>query len=214
MVSRATASGDVEAARGTIRAALRFSLLVLLAISAPIAGAADGVMTLAYPPEYSIGAPALGILVFAMAAFALFVIAATILSSAGSPGLAAAIAGAALVVGVVGNRMLVVREGIGGSSLAALAVGTTLGTTLALVASALAVYVRFRAFIAIPTAIRALLAAAVAFVVAHFVPHAGKLGALTALVAGFLAFVAAAIATGEIGKKDLTQVRAMLGGRS
>jgi hypothetical protein len=61
------------------------------------------------------------------------------------------------------------------------------------------------------TAIRALLAAGVAFVVAHFVPHAGKLGALLALIVGFVAFVAAAVLTGEIGKADLAQVRTMLG---
>ena len=47
MVSRALASNDEDAARRTIQGALRFSMLALLAIACPIAGASDGVMRIA-----------------------------------------------------------------------------------------------------------------------------------------------------------------------
>jgi O-antigen/teichoic acid export membrane protein len=145
-----------------------------------------------------------------MAAFALFVIAATILSSAGKPGLAAAIAGVSLVVVVVADRAALVRAGVGDGALAALAAGTATGTVVALVAAAVAVYVRFRTFVGWLTTLRALAAAGVAFAVASVVPHATKVGSLLALVIGFFAFLAIAIALGEIGKEELEKARSML----
>ena len=57
-----------------------------IAIAAPVSGAADGVLRLAYQPEYLAGSQALSVLAPGMACFALFVIGATILSGAGMPG--------------------------------------------------------------------------------------------------------------------------------
>ena len=80
MVSQATSSGDLQATRDIIRAAMRFSLLVLLAIATPIAGAARGVLLIAYKSEYLVASDALSVLALGLVCFALFVIAATILS--------------------------------------------------------------------------------------------------------------------------------------
>lgn len=207
MVSKATTLGDEEAARTTIRGALRFSLLVLLALAAPIAGAADGVLRIAYPEEYLVGAPALGVLVFGMVAFALFVIAATILSGAGQPALAAGIAALALAVVVGAGRALVLATGPGTDALPALAWGTTAGTTLALLLAGAAVYRRFGAFLPWKTVVRAAIAGAAGILVARYVPHATAVGALLALVAGGLTYVATLALVGELGKKDLEVVR-------
>ena len=47
--------------RRYIRGAMRFSLLVLLAIAAPISGAAEGVMHIVYPGAYLAGSAALSV---------------------------------------------------------------------------------------------------------------------------------------------------------
>jgi len=210
MISRATAAGDGEAARRTIRGSMRFSLLLLLSVAAPVAGAADGVMRVAYPEEYLAGAPALGILVFGLVAFALFVIAATVLSSSGRPGLAAAIAAVALVVVVVANWVFIHEAGAGGAVLVAAASATTLGTTVACLLAGAAVFVRFRALIPLPTVVRGMLAGAIGFAAAHHVPHETRLMAVAALAAGFFAFALALLALREVRGEDLRTARSIL----
>ncbi|NOY90080.1 MAG: oligosaccharide flippase family protein [Deltaproteobacteria bacterium] len=211
MVSKAMAAGDHEQVRATIRGAMRFSLLTLLAVAAPIAGAADGVIRVAYPEAYLAGAPALGVLVFGIAAFALFVISATVLSSAGKPGLAAIIAGVSLVIVVVANRVLVMRTNGGEAALPAAALGTSIGTFTALLLAGSAVFVRFKTFIAPSTALRGALAAAAAYAAAHFVPHASRLSAIGALAVGFFVFLAALAILREISKQDIAAARKILG---
>ena len=113
---------------------MRFSLIVLLAIAAPVSGAAAGVMRIAYPDAYLAGADALAVLSLGMVCFALFVIGATILSGAGRPGLSAAIAAIAVALVVAGNLGLLHLTGVGPHTLRAAATGTSLGMAFALVA--------------------------------------------------------------------------------
>ncbi|MCA9530882.1 MAG: oligosaccharide flippase family protein [Myxococcales bacterium] len=213
MISRATASGDLAAARQTIRAAVRLATLLLVALAAPIAGAADGVMRIAYPEEYLAGGPALGILIFGIVAFSLFVIAATVLSSSGRPTVAATIAFIGMCAVVVGDRVLVVQTGLGGHPLVALATGTSAGMALALLLAGGAVFVRFRTFIPAATALRCVLAGAVALGVAREVPHGTRLLALVALALGFFAYVVALVVLRELRRSDLDAIRGVLGRR-
>jgi stage V sporulation protein B len=211
MVSQATSAGDSETTRRTIRGAMRFSLLVLLAIATPIAGAAGGVMLIAYPAEYVSGAAALSVLSIGLVCFALFVIAATVLSGAGRPGLAAAIAGVTVVIVIVGNIVLVRHVGLGDRTLIAAASATSLGTAFALVAVGTAVYLRFGAFIPVITIARALLAASVGFGSAHFMPSSSRVQGLAALIVGGVAYLLTLIATREIGTHELAAIRKVVG---
>ncbi len=211
MISRATDSGDVETAKATIRQALRLALIVLLAIAGPVAGAADGVLRIAYTEEYVVGSQALSILVFGVVAFALFVICATVLSSAGRPSLAAIVAGTSAVVVVVAGRFLIVSSGGGEASLRAVAWGTTIGMGVAFVLAAAIVAFRFKTLIAPLTGVRALVATAVGWCVAHYVPHGSRLMALVALAAGFFAFLLTLVATRELRREDLGAIRSALG---
>ena len=210
MVSQALSLGDEDTARGYIRAALRFSLLVLLAVAAPFAGAAPAVMRLVYPEAYVAGAPALAVLALAMVAFSLFVIAATVMTGAGRPGLAAAVASLAVVVVLIGNLGLVRYIGVGEHTLLAAASGTALGTATALIAMGVAVYRRFGAFLAPSTALRALLAGAAAFAVAAALPHQTRVQGLLALAAGAISYLAALYLSREITRSDLETVLNML----
>jgi stage V sporulation protein B len=206
MVSEATSLGREDHARTYIRGALRFSLLVLLAIAAPIAGASDSVLRLVYPSSYLAGGSALAILSVGMVCFALFVIGATIMSGAGRPGVSATIASVAVVVVLVANVAFVRWVGVGDRTLLAAASGTTLGTVLALAAIAVAVYLRFRTFIPVLTTARSLAAAAVGFGVARVLVGQSKLSALLALTVGGLAYLLVLIATRELGRPELQAI--------
>jgi stage V sporulation protein B len=206
MVSEATSLGREDHARSYIQGALRFSLLVLLAIAAPIAGAAESVLRLVYPASYLAGGPALAVLSIGMVCFALFVIGATIMSGAGRPGVAATIASVAVVIVLGANIAFVRWAGVGEHTLVAAASGTTLGCVVALVAIGVAVYLRFGAFIAPLSAARMLVAAACGFGVARALVGQSKLAALLALVAGGVCYVVVLIVTRELGRAELEAV--------
>lgn len=207
MISKATSIGDREAARTTIQHAMRLSLLLLLLAAAPTSGAATGVMQLAFPPEYLAGAPALAILVFGVAAFALFAVAATAISGAGQPSLAAMIAGVSLLAVVVANRWLVMRAGLGERTLEAAATGTTVGMFVALVLSAWVIHRLFGVFIPVATWIRAGLSAGAGYATAAATPHHSPLMALVALAVGFTCAVAVLVVTRELTGEDWRALR-------
>lgn len=211
MISKATSLGDVESARSTIRGALRFSLLMLLAIAAPIAGAADGVILIAFPADYvALSGPALRILVMGMVAFSLFVIGATILSGAGRPAIAAGVAAVSVAVVVVANRTMVMAVGIGDATLETAATATTIGTCVGCALASVIVWVRFKALVPPATVIRAALAGAAAFATAWYVPHGSRVAALGALVAGALVYGLVLVVTGELGREDLAAVKKVI----
>ncbi len=207
MISKATSLGNQDAARSTIQHAMRLSLLLLLSVAAPISGAAEGVVRLAYPADYVAGAPALAILIFGIAAFALFAVAATAISGAGQPSLAAGIAGVSLLAVIVANRFLILWAGLGARTLGAAATGTAIGMAVALVGSALAVRYLFGVFIPVLTWIRAALAAIVGYAVAAAVPHASPALALVALALGFAAMLVILVFTRELSADDWRALR-------
>lgn len=207
MISEALSLGDECAAASYIRTALRFSLLVLLALAAPMAGASQGVMRLVYPAAYAQGAPALAILAVAMVFFALFVLGATIMTGAGKPALAAGIALIAVGFVVGGNLGFVHYVGVGDRTLMAAAAGTSLGTLVAVVAIGYSVYARFGTFIPLPTALRCTVAALAGCAVAHLTDGEGKLRTLLALGAGAAVYGAVLFVLRELTSADLVVLK-------
>jgi stage V sporulation protein B len=210
MVSQAVALGEIEQTRRYIRTAMRFSLLVLFAVAAPVSGAAAGVMRIAYPDVYLAGSGALCILALGMVFFAMFVIAATVLSSAGKPGISAAIAFAAVLIVVGANLGLVRAVGIGDRTLIAAATGTSLGTSFAFFAVAIVIYRRFGALIAPMNAVRIVVAAFVGFTTAYLIPHTNVFFALVALGVGGLTYLVTLAVTKELGADELVAIQRVL----
>jgi len=202
LISRATSLGNRDAARTTIQHAMRLSLLLLLLVAAPTSGAAEGVMRIAYPSEYAAGASALAILVFGIVAFALFAVAATAISGAGKPTVAATIAAVSLAAVVVANRALLLRVGLGTNTLEAAATGTSIGMCIAVVLSAGVLYRQFGVFIPVLTWVRAGAAAAAGFLVARALPDDSAALAVGALAAGFLAVLVVLVVTREVDAED------------
>jgi stage V sporulation protein B len=206
LVSRATASGDVDAAKEHIRAALRFSVIVLFALASPLSGGAEALIRFAYGAKFLPGAPTLSILVFGQLSLALFVIVATILSGAGRPGLSALIGLLALCVMLGSNRLFVRMAGVGDTTLSAAALATSLGPLLALVLSTVALLKLFGVGLPLLTLLRCAVAAAAGFGVARLVPQQHALLAPVALAAGGIAYLLALLASGELKRDDLTRV--------
>src|SRR5690606_28379213 len=136
------------------------SLIVLLAMAAPIAGASDGVMRVAYDEVYLAGAPALALLSPGLVPFSLFAIGAAILAGAGRARTAAAIAALALVAVVLANTIAVRAAPDGETALVAAALATSVAATLALPAVGAAIHRLYGAFVAPRTVVRALVAGA------------------------------------------------------
>ena len=164
-------------------------------------------MRIAYPAEYVVGASALSILVFGVCAFALFAVAATAISGAGKPSVAALIAGVSLVTVIVANRALLMRAGLGERTLEAAATGTSIGMCVALVLSAWVLYRQFGVFIPMLTWARATLAAFAGFAAARAVPHDSIVLAVLALAVGFVASLAVLVVTRELGADDWQALR-------
>ena len=209
-VSRATAQGRDDEARAAVRTTFRFALIALLAIAAPVAGAASGVLRIAYPEPYLAGADALTVLAFAMVAMALFSLCATVLGGAGQPARAALVAALSLTVLVVAVRAGITAAGPELPALEATAWGTFAGTTTAFLLAAGLVIARFGTLMPATTLLRVAPAAAAAALVAHAVPHASLVTALLALMAGFIAYGVVLVLLRELGPADFEAVRGAL----
>jgi stage V sporulation protein B len=205
LVSRATAAGDLDAARTHIRGALRFSILVLFGLAAPLGGGAEALVRLAFP-KYLAGAEALGVLWVGQLALALFVIIATILSGAGRPGVTVFIGATGLAITLGLNRLLVQWVGIGPYTLRAAALATSLGTLSALLVAAFALRKLLGTGLPLLTLARAALGGAAAFAAARLVPQHSGLIAPVVLIAGVLVYGGVLVATGELGRADLERV--------
>jgi stage V sporulation protein B len=203
LVSRATASGDIQTARVHIDSALRFSAIVLFALAAPISGAADSLIRLAYGQAFLAGAETLRILVFGEVGLALFVIIATILSGGGKPSASAWSGLVGLVIVIVANRVLVRAVGLNDGVLSIAALATSLGPLAALIVSSIALRASLGVWPPVLTFARCALSAVAGYYGAHAVPQLSAWMAPLAMIAGALAYFAALFASRELKPADL-----------
>jgi stage V sporulation protein B len=210
LVSRATASGDLQTARTHIDSALRFSAIALFGMAAPISGAAEGLMRMAYGTTFLGGAETLRVLVFGEVGLALFVIIATILSGAGKPAASATSGLIALLVVLFGNRMLVKANGLGDGVLGVAAFATSLGPLAALVTSSYALKVILGVLPPLGSFARCALASVAGYYVARLVPQGSGLMAPVAMIAGGLAYLLALVLLRELGRADVDFVAGAL----
>ena len=145
------------------------------------------------------------VLVFGQVALALFVIVATVLTSAGRPMLSALIGAVALVIVLAANRAFVRWAGLGEHLLGAAALATSLGTVTALALSTFVMHRLLGAGLPLLSLARCALAAGAAYWVARQLPPTPKLSPVVLIVSG-LVYLAGCFATGELSKADLQAV--------
>jgi stage V sporulation protein B len=210
LVSRATASGDLQTARTHIDAALRFSAIALFGMAAPLSGGAEGLMRMAYGTTFLGGAETLRVLVFGEVGLALFVIIATILSGAGKPAASASSGLIALLVVLFGNRLLVRANGLGDGVLGSAAFATSLGPLAALVTSSFALRAILGVLPPLWSFARCALASVAGYYVARLVPQGSGLMAPVAMLAGGGAYLLALVLLRELGRADFELVAGAL----
>lgn len=203
-VSEAVARGELARVAGLISRSLRLTIIVL--VPGVILGAAfaEPVVRILYSSEYSPAAAPFSILLVAMGLLAVYFVLANIISGAGKPGIALAIALAGLGVSLVAGLTLIPRLGLAGASLA-----TVLAAfTAASVASAY-VLRQFKALISPKTVLRIGIAAlplTLAFLL-NTQPLQVLLLATGILSLAYLGFLAA---TREVTTEDWREIRRMI----
>ncbi len=207
LISKAVAEGNKNRARSYIQNSLRISFLFLLAVSAPISAAAEGVIRVAYPETFAVSAAPLEVLVFGLAAFAMFVISATIVTSAGSPGRAstAALVGVILVIGL--NLWLVPQSELGASTLVRAAWATSIGMGSAWLVSIAFVWHRFSTYLPLTTWVRGGAGAAAAWFCADWLAGTSFVQTLIAGSAGVSTFILVLVVSGELRRTELAKIQ-------
>ncbi len=171
-------------------------------------------LSLAFGPDDAAqGADVLRVMVLGQGAFAMLGIAMTVLTSVGREGLAAIVtAGAVLAVGV-SCWLAVPSAPFGHDQLLRTAQAAAGALALSLAVGAALVRAVTGAFVPAKTALRVGLAVGACVAIGVFTPRFGKL--VTPVVAALLGafYLAALLALRELGKSDLSMIKALRGGR-
>ena len=210
LVARSTFEGDPEVTRNYIRITLRYTLVAAAAIAVVMAANPADVLGLVYAPDFvEHGSIALPFLALGNVAFSLIAVTGSILNGAGRARIAILVAGATLVVAIVGNYVAL-SYAAGGDHVLAVAAGVTGGAMLvgALVCGAVLVR-QFGAFVPVRSVVRVAVATAVAMAVGRVVPLHGKLMTLVEAALVVVVFVGVLVATRELGARDVDAIKAV-----
>lgn len=215
IVAHASSTGEQAEARETVRAALRFSLLFVLGLLAPLAGASHAAVRLAFPAEYEAAQAIVPVLALAQVFFAMGVIHATVLVGRGR--LWRTLAQVAIGLGVAVAGQLVAWRLAPDALPIATAVATAIGSAVFAGLTAYAVRADLGASLAPLVVVRAVLAAAVAVgvgvAISQAMPGLGRVAGLGVLVAAGLAYLATLAVSRELGATELALVRRVVGRR-
>jgi stage V sporulation protein B len=192
--------------RGSRIGAIVCGLMVTVIVAMP-----ESLIRLAYDADIAAaGGPALRVLVLGQAAFAMLGLATTILVSLGRERPAMTLTAIALALLVTGCLVLVPNASFGHGQIMAAATAAASALGLSLVLGVVVARKTAGAFVPLKTALRVGLCVASAAVLGLYLPRFGKLVTLVVAPAIALAYVAALVVTGEIGKSDLALVLAIV----
>ena len=195
-ISRALSENNIEKARKYISKSIRYSLLVLMPLSALVAALAEQILGLLYPAYYQQAALTLGILIFASSFLAIFTTLNAIIVGSGKPILQ--LSTVSLMVGllVILNIILIPIYGIVGSALASL-----ISSALAVLIDSIHAYRHFGMFLDFFSVFRITLGSIGLFLLAHYWHYSGWLLIPYFVFVGLL-YLGFMIMIGEITGKD------------
>jgi stage V sporulation protein B len=207
MLARAKAEGGGERVADLVRRGCRIGAIVCGMLVVVVLVMPGSLIKFAYGPEVAMrGMGTLRILALGQAAFAMLGLSTTVLVSLGRERTAMTITAVALTLLAATCAIVIPSAPFGAAQLDATATATTTALVLALVVGVISVRRIAGAFMPWKTAVRVGLCVAGAFVVGGVTPMFSKL--LTPVVATgvVLAYFAALVVTGELGKDDLALV--------
>jgi stage V sporulation protein B len=179
MVSRSTFDEDHAATRGYIAQTMRYSLIFSVALAVTLSSTAHGILQVPYGLKAAgTGAAALTVLALGQVFFSLFTIGGTILNGAGRTLVATILCGATLATAVVLDYLAIPRAGVD-TQRVLLWVASSQSVAFVVGFALVGVALRriFGAFLPPATALRVIVAAAVAWGAGRFLPgpRGGKL---------------------------------------
>jgi O-antigen/teichoic acid export membrane protein len=170
-------------------------------------------LTTIYPIAYGQGATALPILVGGVVFLSLLGVSGAIINASGSPGVAATLVAAAVVVGGVAAFVLVPAAPAGPRMLEAAALATSIGNAAGFLGAFIYLRRRFGPITPVATVVRVAIAGTAVTVAGKFAPVAGKLVTIGMLAALGAAFIIILIVLGEFGAQDRASFKRILGRR-
>lgn len=181
-IAAALAVGDRDTARRTLQGAMRFMLVVLLGLCAPIAANAGAVMVLLFTAEYGDGGPVLAILVFAQGlCMTVLLTLCNVLFGGGRTAAAATLALGLIPFQLAITAVLVLQLGATGAAL-----GTLVGACAGVAAAAILVHRMLGSLLEPSIVARTVLAAVVAAVASRLVATEGWMLLLDLALSGLL----------------------------
>lgn len=211
VVAHARQANDPDAAKRATEGALRFTLLALIAMEAPLVAGGASAMRLLLPDAFAEGADALPVLALGQIAFALFALAATVLAGAGEMRRAttAAVIGLCAMLGA--GSLGVFAVGIEGPVRVAAAAGSAVGAVVALGSALRSVKLALGARFPFLSLVRGLFAGVLAAAAGSAVVGDGVVRIALAVVTAIAVYVALLALTRELGRGDLAMLRRVLG---
>jgi stage V sporulation protein B len=204
LISRSTFQQDRAATTRYIHTTMRYSLVFATAIAVVLAANPAPMLDLPFQTDYAdAGWPALIALSLGNVAFSLFAIVGTILNGAGMTREAILIAVVTLVAATAAY-LIAIPMFVPGRELLTACAGATAGAMLlGAVLGGLVLRRKLGAFLPIASAIRVVIAAAVAMAVGRFLPMKTPLGTLIEAAAVGASFLATLVLLREFGREDL-----------
>lgn len=196
--------GDKEKVRNYIRESIRYTLIILLPITAMIASTAPSLVSLFYSSGYIAAADPLEILVFGLCLFGIFALLTTIISGCNNPFIAMIMSILVLIIDIVLNIILVPGYGISGAALA-----TTIASIFGVIIAAAYVFYVYGTLMPVHSAIKIIVSSVfVYFTLIFFIPDG--LWVIPGYVLTLSVYAGLLYGMGEIQKKDIDRLKQLL----
>jgi stage V sporulation protein B len=202
LVSRSTFAEDREATAAYVRQTLRYALIFGAAMAVVLGARPEALLRILYPAAYGIGAAAMPILAAGVVALALLSIAGSIVTASGRPYVAMTLVAVTLIAGTGLAFTLVPRAAAGPDMLFAAALATAVGMLVGFIVALVYLRRRFGAGLPLASALRVVLAVALAVLVARVMPGKGVVPGLAAMALAGIVFVGTLLLAREFGPSD------------
>ena len=211
LVSRSTFISDKEATRRYVATTMRYSSILAAAIAVVFAANPQALLDIPYAADYAFaGADALALLALGNVAFAVFVIAGTILNGSGATRAALLSVALTLAVAAGANALVIPHFHPGRELLTACAAATSAAMVVGAVCSLWLLRRSTGATMPLLTALRVIIAGAAAISLGRFWPTRGALGTMLESCVIGIFFLVVLVVTGELGRNDVSSVLALV----
>ncbi|MBS3136897.1 flippase [Candidatus Woesearchaeota archaeon] len=205
LVSSSSFAKNVEKTKYYIKRGLRYTLLLLLPLTAAIAATAKELLILLYSAEYVVGAKALFVLVIGMMFLGIFTLFTTYISGSNKPKMSFYLACITLILAVLLNYFLVQKYSMIGA-----AVATAIALFLGVIIIVVYVYREYGVLLELDSFLRICYATVIMYIAASLVHFTGYMLLVEYLILGVV-YLLVLYLSKEINEEDVGFVKRLIG---